>query len=162
MSSSSSSAAVSPTEQTFPYNKGYTYSAPGQHAMAQSAQPRMFNSKTQPSELSNSYFPDKATADSSNSTSPDVSVPGTPLPLQTPITPSANYPLPPLDRVYVKPAHELDVAAQLAKKPGYWSVQGWVQRTASMDAKRRAECPETRARKFAETKKELLASAGRF
>ncbi|KAI1490612.1 hypothetical protein F5X96DRAFT_531532 [Biscogniauxia mediterranea] len=74
----------------------------------------------------------------------------------------SNYPLPALDREYAKPTGELDVAAQLAKKPAYWSAQGWVHRAATSEPAPRVEDPETRARKFAEAKRDLLASAGRL
>ncbi|KAI1755431.1 hypothetical protein F4782DRAFT_404961 [Xylaria castorea] len=111
----------------------------------------------QPSEASASYFPKDAIASTivSATSAADTS--------ETPLTgTSPNYPLSPMDREYMKPLQDIDVAKQLSKQPTYWSVKGWVQRTASSGARPVAENPEARARKFEETKKDLLASVGRF
>ncbi|KAI1188689.1 hypothetical protein F5B17DRAFT_255637 [Nemania serpens] len=104
----------------------------------------------QPSELSDSYFPKDATASTqacerSGSQSP-----------------TSHYPLSPLDREYTKPSQDLDIAQQLSKQPTYWSVKGWIQRSADLSARPAAEDPEMRARKFEQVKKDLLASAGHF
>ncbi|KAI1634125.1 hypothetical protein F4809DRAFT_643757 [Biscogniauxia mediterranea] len=102
------------------------------------------------------------------SPSPSSSSPSPSLSSSPPSKPASligigsNYPLPALDREYAKPTGELDVAKQLAKKPAYWSAQGWVHRAATSEPAPRVEDPETRARKFAEAKRDLLASAGRL
>ncbi|KAI0603067.1 hypothetical protein F4775DRAFT_11518 [Biscogniauxia sp. FL1348] len=96
---------------------------------------------------------------SSSSSSPSSSLSSKPASLSLI---GSHYPLPPLDREYAEPTGELDVAKQLAKKPAYWSAQGWVHRAATSEPPRRVEDPETRARKFAEAKRDLLASAGRL
>ncbi|KAI1816064.1 hypothetical protein GGS20DRAFT_269136 [Poronia punctata] len=109
----------------------------------------------QPAEGGDSYFPKDATA----STFPSSTTSAT----ETPIGASSlDYPLSPLDREYAKPAQDIDIAEQLAKQPTYWSVKGWVQRSVSASKKPTAEDAETRARKFQEAKKDLLASFGRF
>ncbi|KAI1340521.1 hypothetical protein F5Y15DRAFT_41959 [Xylariaceae sp. FL0016] len=126
----------------------------------------------QPSEAADSYFPHNTSKAGSqrssssstvSSSSPNVET-STSSPFTTektsPIGP--QYPLPPLDREYQKPATDLNVAAQLAKQPNYWSTRGWLQRTASADPKPHVESAEARTRKFEETKKELRASAGRI
>ncbi|KAJ8130075.1 hypothetical protein O1611_g3556 [Lasiodiplodia mahajangana] len=110
----------------------------------------------QPSETSNSYFPKGATA----STLAAAATPAeTPLGSSTTASP---YPLSPLDRQYTKPIEDIDVAQQLLKQPSYWSVQGWLQRSAGSGTQSSAEDPEARTRKFEEAKKNLLALAGRF
>ncbi|KAI0024749.1 hypothetical protein F4780DRAFT_552769 [Xylariomycetidae sp. FL0641] len=119
----------------------------------------------QPAESSASYFPDEQYKSGRSSTA-STSATNTPAETPAPKAPSpyatGDNPISPLDRAYAKPAEELDVAKQLAKKPVYWSTHGWLQRTATMEQKPRTEDPEARARKFEEAKKELLASAGRF
>ncbi|KAI1195611.1 hypothetical protein F5X97DRAFT_307823 [Nemania serpens] len=104
----------------------------------------------QPSELSDSYFP------KDTSPSPVASEgPGS-------HSPTANYPLSPLDREYMKPPQDLDIAQQLSKQPTYWSVKGWIQRSVDSSAQPAAEDPAMRARKFEQVKKDLLASASHF
>ncbi|KAI1500685.1 hypothetical protein F5X99DRAFT_385123 [Biscogniauxia marginata] len=134
------------------------------------AQARVLRRRTRPSEASDSYFPGSASKRSSVSSTSSMSTAiespssskanSTSSPSSSPVI--GNYPLPPLDRNYAEPKGELDVAKQLAKKPAYWSAQGWVHRAATVEAKPRIEDPETRARKFAEAKRDLLASAGRL
>ncbi|KAI0456113.1 hypothetical protein F5B21DRAFT_502589 [Xylaria acuta] len=111
----------------------------------------------QPSETSASYFPKGATASTVVSMASAATTPSTPLSSN-----SSNYPLSPMDREYTKPLQDIDVAHQLSKQPTYWSVKGWVQRTVSSGARPVAEDPEARTRKFEETKRDLLASFGRF
>ncbi|KAI8950928.1 hypothetical protein F4801DRAFT_579041 [Xylaria longipes] len=111
----------------------------------------------QPSETSTSYFPNNTTVSAAVSTTSAANTPGTPL-NDTP----SNCPLSPMDREYTKPLRDLDIAQQLSKQPTYWSVQGWVQRTASSRARPVVEDPEAKTRKFEETKRDLLASVGRF
>ncbi|KAI0876090.1 hypothetical protein GGS24DRAFT_258972 [Hypoxylon argillaceum] len=110
----------------------------------------------QPSEISNSYFPKGATA---STLAPTISS-ATATPSSG--TTASPYPLSPLDREYTKPLQDLDIAQQLLKQPAYWSVKGWLQRSASPSIQPRAEDPEARARKFTEAKRDLLASVGRF
>ncbi|KAI1167523.1 hypothetical protein F5B18DRAFT_443117 [Nemania serpens] len=104
----------------------------------------------QPSELSDSYFPKDATVSTLASERSGSH------------SPTSHYPLSPLDREYTKPSQDLDIAQQLSKQPTYWSVKGWIQRTAGSSAHPAAEDPEMRARKFEQVKKDLLASAGHF
>ncbi|KAI0408759.1 hypothetical protein F4802DRAFT_365668 [Xylaria palmicola] len=113
----------------------------------------------QPSETSASYFPKGATAATL------VSAPSAAISPETPPTTSSSashYPLSPMDREYMEPVQDLDIEKQLSKQPTYWSVQGWVQRSASSGAHSRAEDPEAKTRKFEEAKRDLLASVGRF
>lgn len=73
----------------------------------------------------------------------------------------ASYPIPPLEREYAAPTEELDVARQLAKKPLPRSLHSSLQRAATSSSRVPAvEDDETRARKLAAAKKELLALAG--
>ncbi|KAI0439609.1 hypothetical protein F4803DRAFT_553926 [Xylaria telfairii] len=111
----------------------------------------------QPSESSTSYFPKGATASTAVSTAAAAITPETPRSGN-----SSNYPLSPMDREYTKPLKDLDIAQQLAKQPTYWSVQGWLQRTVSSRGRPAVEDPESKTRKFEETKRDLLASVGRF
>jgi len=110
----------------------------------------------QPAEAADSYFPKGATASAfaHNTSSTETPLSASSL--------SLDYPLSPLDREYAKPEEELDIAEQLAKQPTYWSVKGWVQRSVSASDRPPTEDAETRARKFEEAKKDLLASFGRF
>ncbi|KAI0202227.1 hypothetical protein F4808DRAFT_83625 [Astrocystis sublimbata] len=109
----------------------------------------------QPSESSASYFPKDAATSTAIPTASGATTPGTPLT-------SLNYPLSPMDREYTKPPPDIDIAKQLSKQPTYWSAQGWVQRTASSEARPVVDDAEARTRKFEETKRDLLASARRF
>lgn len=74
----------------------------------------------------------------------------------------AGYTIPPLERQYVAPTEELDVARQLAKKPLPRSLHCSLQRAAVSTKKPMVEDNETRARKLAAAKKELLALAGQI
>ncbi|KAF2972135.1 hypothetical protein GQX73_g1483 [Xylaria multiplex] len=112
----------------------------------------------QPLENANSYFPKGATALTPAST---LAADTTETPLSSDSSALGN-PLSPLDRDYTKPLHDVDIASQLTKQPTYWSVQGWVQRSASSSSQPASEDPEAKARKFEEAKKDLLASVGRF
>ncbi|KAI1126667.1 hypothetical protein F5Y10DRAFT_266870 [Nemania abortiva] len=110
----------------------------------------------QPSETSNSYFPKGATA--STLATPAIAA-------ETPLgsnTPASTYPVSPLDRKYTKPIEDLNIAQQLSKQPTYWSVQGWLQRSASSSAQSPVDDPEARTQKFEATKRDLLVSVGRF
>lgn len=73
-----------------------------------------------------------------------------------------NYPIPPLERQYTPPTEELDVARQLAKKPLPRSLHSSLQRAASASTQKKVEDEETRARKLADAKRQLLALAGQF
>ncbi|KAI1074336.1 hypothetical protein F5B20DRAFT_440938 [Whalleya microplaca] len=113
--------------------------------------------KVQPSESSGSYFPEAGTSVSSvSSETPPVETPATTKALNSPI---GHYPLPPLEREYVEPTEELDVARQLSLKPLPWSLHSSLQRAASSEQKPVVEDETERARKFAEAKRELLALA---
>lgn len=112
----------------------------------------------QPSEASDSYFPKGATTSSMPASTSTAG--------NTPLTSNAStpnsHPLSPLDREYTEPSHDIDIAHQLSKEPTYWSVKGWVQRSASSNPRQEAKDLEARARKFEEVKRDLLASVGRF
>ncbi|KAI0429694.1 hypothetical protein F5Y09DRAFT_254517 [Xylaria sp. FL1042] len=111
----------------------------------------------QPSETANSYFPEGATE--STLATPAASTAHTP---SSSNSPSVNNPLSPLDREYTEPLQDLNIAEQLSKQPPYWSVKGWVQRSANSDVIPAREDPETRTQKFEAAKRDLLASVGRF
>ncbi|TGJ87730.1 hypothetical protein E0Z10_g1043 [Xylaria hypoxylon] len=113
----------------------------------------------QPSEDANSYFPKGATALNLASTTSAA------IAIETPLSgdcSAVSHPLSPLDREYTKPIHNIDIAHQLSKQPTYWSVKGWVERSASVTVQSAAEDPEARTRKLEEAKRDLLASVGRF
>ncbi|KAI0969205.1 hypothetical protein F4678DRAFT_463469 [Xylaria arbuscula] len=116
-------------------------------------------SPIRPLETTSSYFPKGATASTLASTSSTTSATGTPL---TSDFPGFNNPLSPLDREFSGPVQDIDIAEQLAKQPTYWSVNGWLQRSASSDVQPAREDPAVKTRKFEEAKKDLLASVGRF
>ncbi|KAI5859392.1 hypothetical protein GGS23DRAFT_325404 [Durotheca rogersii] len=76
-----------------------------------------------------------------------------------------NYPISPLERQYVAPTGELDVAAQLEREPLPRSLHSSLRRAAAGQTTRRvaaAEDDETRARKLADAKRELLVMAGQI
>ncbi|KAI1384577.1 uncharacterized protein F4822DRAFT_367249 [Hypoxylon trugodes] len=133
-----------------------------------SAKGRSLLTTTQPAEVSSSYFPEA-------SPSPTTSTSSSETEEETPtITPSTaakisnsmigtNYPIPPLEREYAAPTGELDVAAQLAMKPLPRSLHSSLQRAAALPASPAVvEDGETRARKLANAKRELLALAGQI
>lgn len=112
-----------------------------------------------PAETASSYFPKGAT------TSTTASTPSAGSPTETTFgenSATSTHPLSPLDREYAEPLQDFDIAQQLSKRPAYWSLQGWLQRSASSDTEGVREDPAARTRKFEEAKRELLASAGRF
>ncbi|KAK5636691.1 hypothetical protein RRF57_012403 [Xylaria bambusicola] len=112
-----------------------------------------------PSETANSYFPKDATA---STIAPTPSVSST---TETPSGASpvaSSHPLSPMDREYAEPLQDFDIAQQLSKEPAYWSVRGWLQRSASSETQPIKEDAMARTRKFEEAKRDLLASAGRF
>lgn len=126
--------------------------------------------KQQPSEVSRSYFPSASQpSPTSSSSSPLSSSPNsdsedsliTPMTRASPMI-GMNYPIPPLERQYSAPTEELDVARQLAKKPLPRSLHSSLQRAAVSARKPLVEDGETRARKLAAAKKELLALAGQI
>ncbi|KAI1144468.1 hypothetical protein F5Y05DRAFT_407860 [Hypoxylon sp. FL0543] len=117
---------------------------------------------TQPSESSHSYFPERTPSPTSLSpmSESDDETP-------SPVTKAnqmigASYPIPPLERQYTPPAGELDVARQLAMKPLPRSLHSSLQRAASIPAKKPVEDEETRAKKLADAKRQLLALAGQI
>ncbi|KAI3336691.1 hypothetical protein HD806DRAFT_14809 [Xylariaceae sp. AK1471] len=140
----------------------FTTMSTSQNSTVSSRKSSTSSLRRQPSELSDSYFPRGETASTfASATSPIETAETAETPLGS--SPSGlDYPLSPLDREYAKPMKDLDVAEQLAKQPTYWSVKGWVQRSVSSSTKRMVEDRETRARKFEEVKRDLLASAGRL
>ncbi|KAI1267412.1 hypothetical protein F5Y18DRAFT_425259 [Xylariaceae sp. FL1019] len=66
--------------------------------------------------------------------------------------PTGNNPLSPLDRTFTEPTEKLDIAQQLDKKPLYWSMKGWVQRSA-LSSTNDVEDAEAKARKLEEVAK---------
>ncbi|XXG96621.1 DNA topoisomerase [Hypoxylon texense] len=125
--------------------------------------------KQQPSEASSSYFPSASHSPTSSSSSPLSSSSNSDSEDSSPLTRAAaaaspmvglHYPIPPLERQYRAPTEELDVARQLAKKPLPRSLHSSLRRAAAR--KPLVEDDETRARKLAAAKKELLALAGQI
>ncbi|KAI3344114.1 hypothetical protein F4824DRAFT_442609 [Ustulina deusta] len=112
-----------------------------------------------PSEIPNNLFPKGATASTLASTTSSASTAETPLGSNSP---AFSHPLSPLDREYTKPLQDLDIARQLSKQPTYWSVKGWVKRSASLNVQPAREDLEGRTRKCEKAKRDLLASVGRF
>ncbi|KAL7627051.1 hypothetical protein AAE478_003827 [Parahypoxylon ruwenzoriense] len=109
------------------------------------------------SETSSSYFPASPSSSLSSSSS-DTEAPVA----RTNHMIGASYPIPPLERTYAAPTGELDVAAQLAMKPLPRSLHSSLQRAATTTRKPPVEDEETRARKLADAKRELLALAGQI
>jgi len=127
---------------------------------------------SQPSEYSDSYFPSGPTSGSTSGSSSRTSSPvgsgsgadtttnpwSAGLPLNSPI---GNYgPLPALAREFPKPPGDLDVAAQLAKKPLRWSLHSSLKLAAAGSERfkaQQADCAETRARKLEEAKREWMS-----
>ncbi|KAI0386093.1 hypothetical protein F5Y04DRAFT_275699 [Hypomontagnella monticulosa] len=116
----------------------------------------------QPSEASNTYFPDSTPSPTSSSSSEAED--DTPSPVTRAVSQmiGASYPIPPLEREYMPPTEELDVARQLAMKPLPRSLHCSLQRAATATKKPIVEDEETRARKLADAKRELLALAGQI
>ncbi|KAI1170730.1 hypothetical protein F4777DRAFT_568187, partial [Nemania sp. FL0916] len=75
---------------------------------------------------------------------------------------ASRHPLSALDRDFAKPLQELDIAYQLSKRPTYWSVRGWIERSAYSSVQPVVEDPDMRTRRFEEVKRSLLASASRL
>ncbi|KAI1413705.1 hypothetical protein F5Y13DRAFT_27898 [Hypoxylon sp. FL1857] len=116
----------------------------------------------QPSEASRSYFPERTP--SPTSTSPlSESEDEAPSPV-TKVNQmiGASYPIPPLERQYAPPTEELDVARQLAMKPLPRSLHSSLQRAASISTKKPVDDEETKAKKLADAKRQLLALAGQI
>ncbi|GAW22224.1 hypothetical protein ANO14919_117600 [Xylariales sp. No.14919] len=112
-----------------------------------------------PSEKANSYFPKRASTLTPASTTSAVITTETPLGSNTS---ASHHPLSPLDREYKNPfLYDIDVARQLSKQPTFWSVRGWVQRSASLNVEPAVEDPKARTRKFEEAKRDLLGSVSR-
>lgn len=109
----------------------------------------------QPSELATSYFPSGASPDLASPTDSETSPPSSaqPLFLNSPI--GIGYSLPALAREFKKPDNELDVAAQLAKKPLPRSLYSSLEIAARRQAP--VEDPELKARKFEEAKRQWEA-----
>ncbi|KAI2626567.1 hypothetical protein GGR54DRAFT_637138 [Hypoxylon sp. NC1633] len=122
----------------------------------------------QPSEISSSYFPNSSPSPTFSSASPlsasSETDEETPVSVTSRASPmiGTNYPIPPLERQYTPPTEELDVAAQLARKPLPRSLHSSLQRAAATASTKKpvVEDEETRAKKLADAKRELLALAG--
>ncbi|KAI0180970.1 hypothetical protein GGR52DRAFT_13381 [Hypoxylon sp. FL1284] len=121
----------------------------------------------QPSEASSSYFPagspsPTSSSPLSSSSSSDTEDSMTPARAASQMI-GPSYPIPPLERRYEAPIEELDVARQLAKKPLPRSLHSSLQRAAAAAARDPVvEDGETRARKMAAARRELLALAGQI
>ncbi|KAI1369213.1 hypothetical protein F5Y08DRAFT_294006 [Xylaria arbuscula] len=135
--------------------------SPSQTSTAAHADISTESASMRPAETASSYFPKDATASTLVSTSSTATPTETPIPIEGGSAASA-HPLSPLDREYAEPMQDFDITQQLSKQPAYWSLAGWLQRSASSDTEAVREDPAARARKFEEAKRELLASAGRF
>ncbi|KAI0528066.1 hypothetical protein F5B22DRAFT_17898 [Xylaria bambusicola] len=112
-----------------------------------------------PSETAASYFP-KDTTVSTIAPTPSAASTAETSSGDSPV--ASSNPLSPMDREYAEPLQDFDIAQQLSKQPAYWSIQGWLQRSASSEARPIKEDAAARRRKFEEAKRDLLASAGRF
>ncbi|KAH9898856.1 hypothetical protein F4778DRAFT_172613 [Xylariomycetidae sp. FL2044] len=126
------------------------------------------NADGQPTDASNSYFPETSTSSSSRSSlSSDSTTERTPSsPTTSPQSPSVNspigpYKLPALERTYPRPQDELNVEKQLAKDPLPWGLHHSLKRSATSHRKRQVESQEDKARKFAAAKREMLELAAR-
>lgn len=118
-----------------------------------------------PTEVSKSYFPDteatsantsRRSSISTNSTSSRDSLPGR---LVRPHT--GLNPLDALSREYPKPAEEIDVAKQLSLEPRKHSLYHSLKRSATSERAVAVEDAETKAKKLAAAKAEMLALAGK-
>ncbi|KAI2470432.1 hypothetical protein F4781DRAFT_179984 [Annulohypoxylon bovei var. microspora] len=122
---------------------------------------------SKPSETSRSYFRDTSPSPTTSSLS-ESEEEASPSPAPSPNSKinqmiGASYPIPPLEREYAPPTEELDVARQLAKKPLPRSLYSSLQRAATKPSRKlTVEDEETRAKKLADAKRELLALAGQI
>lgn len=155
------SATGEPFTFTFRMDSGVTFPKAPRASSQHSAKGRRLFTK-QPSETSRSYFPERTPSPIASS----------PLSESEDETPSpvakvnqmigASYPIPPLERQYAPPTEELDVARQLAMKPLPRSLHSSLQRAATISPKKPVDDEETRARKLADAKRQLLALAGQI
>ncbi|KAK6079224.1 hypothetical protein SCUP234_05777 [Seiridium cupressi] len=121
----------------------------------------------QPIEASYSYFPPSASRRSSISSSSTGSQDSSPDIHQDSLRPGLvrSYtgvnPLDAMLREYPKPTQDIDVAKQLALEPRKHSLHHSLKRAATNQRAIAAEDAETKAKKLAAAKAELLALAGK-
>ncbi|KAI1089655.1 hypothetical protein F5B19DRAFT_466255 [Rostrohypoxylon terebratum] len=154
---------MSDSRETFTFRMGGPITFPKAPTRTTPIKGRRVFSK--PSETTRHYFRDTSPSPTSSSLS-ESEEESSPSPAPSPNTKvnpmiGASYPIPPLEREYAPPMEELDVARQLAKKPLPWSLYSSLQRAAAKPPKMPVvEDEETRAKKLADAKRELLALAG--
>ncbi|KAI0901443.1 hypothetical protein F4806DRAFT_964 [Annulohypoxylon nitens] len=154
---------MSDSRETFTFRMGVPITFPKAATRTTPTKGRRVFSK--PYEPTRSYFRDTSPSPttSSLSESEEESSPSPAPSPNTKINPmiGASYPIPPLEREYAPPTEELDVARQLAKKPLPRSLYSSLQRAAAKPSRMPVvEDEETRAKKLADAKRELLALAG--
>lgn len=110
-------------------------------------------------EGSESYFPDVPSRRSSLS-STSAESPG-PRPTNLIRQHTGLNPLDPMSRDFFKPAQDIDVAAQLALEPRKHSLHHSLKRAATNERVVVVEDSDTKAKKLAAAKVELLALAGK-
>ncbi|KAK7969107.1 hypothetical protein PG988_008180 [Apiospora saccharicola] len=121
----------------------------------------------QPAEEGTSYFPksgfsSRRSSISSTSTHTSSDSSSAPQPPVLSRSYTGTNPLPPAARDYPAPKEDLDIAAQLALTPPKRSLHDSLRRAATMEPRRpRADSPETKAKKLAAAKQDMLALAGR-
>lgn len=121
--------------------------------------PQTFTGIRKPIEGGESYFPDTASRRSSLSS---VSIESQePRPESLVRQHTGLNPLDPLSRDFSKPAQEIDVAKQLALEPRKHSLHHSLKRAAANERVFVAEDTDTKAKKLAAAKAELLALAGK-
>ncbi|ETS79812.1 hypothetical protein PFICI_07341 [Pestalotiopsis fici W106-1] len=150
---------MSALTQAFSYITGFftppmTTETPTSYSQTIAGQPK------KPVEAGESYFPESATRRSSlssTSTGSDDSLPAPKLPRSQ----TGDNPLDAMMRQYPRPVQEIDVARQLALAPPKHSLHSSLKRAATADRAIVIEDAETKARKMAAAKAELLALAGK-
>ncbi|KAH8909521.1 hypothetical protein BR93DRAFT_924503 [Coniochaeta sp. PMI_546] len=137
--------------------------------------PSMESAQTEPSRMSDSYFPSSHRSSFSSNSSSIVAEPGTirlrpepptlrpaqPIRAVTNAAPVSSAPhkavaLDALSRNFPKPAQEPTVEEMLARPPQKWSVGHYVKN--AREAKTPVHDKEQQAKAFAEAKRELLAA----
>ncbi|KAF7532058.1 hypothetical protein G7054_g8335 [Neopestalotiopsis clavispora] len=114
-----------------------------------------------PVEAGESYFPESATRRSSISSTSTNSNDSLPVPPKLPRSQTGDNPLDAMMRQYPQPVQDIDVARQLALAPPKRSLHDSLRRAATTERAISIDNAETKARKMAAAKAELLALAGK-
>lgn len=154
---------MSAITQAFSYITGFF--TPPMATETPSSDSQMVGQPKKPVEASESYFPVSATRRSSlssTSTVPDEAV-SVPVPVAPKLVRSqtGSNPLDTMMRQYPRPVQDIDVARQLALAPPKHSLHDSLRRAATNDRIVAVEDAETKAKKMAAAKAELLALAGK-